>query len=106
MSCGELHATPCNEVLNSVGLLIDGEIDELAHIRSIETHFQECPPCREEMEHERRMHQLLHDLLTRSCHERAPQELHDQIAREIAAMKYEKPSNRQWQKINLALSRL
>lgn len=88
MSCGEMHETPCNEVLNSVGLLIDGEIDELSQIHSIEIHFQECPPCREEMEHERRMHQMLHEVLSRSCRESAPQELHDQIALQIAAMKY------------------
>jgi hypothetical protein len=32
------------------------------------------------------MHQILHDVLTRSCCEQAPQELHDQIAMQLAAM--------------------
>lgn len=86
MSCGETHATPCVEVLNAVDLLIDGEIEETSLVRAIDIHLQECSPCRSEMDHERRMHQMLHDILTRSCCEVAPQELHDQIARQIAAM--------------------
>lgn len=86
MSCGSQHETPCSEVLNSVALLIDGEIEETTQIHNFEIHFEECPPCRVEMEHERRMHQLLHEILSRSCAEKAPQELHDQIALQIAAM--------------------
>jgi len=91
MSCGNQHETPCNEVLNSVALLIDGEIHEVSQIHSIEVHFEECSPCREEMEHERLMHRMLHEMLTRSCHESAPQELHDQIARQIAVLKQGAP---------------
>ncbi len=91
MSCGSQHETPCNEVLNSVALLIDGEIPEVSQIHSIEVHFEECSPCRKEMEHERLMHQMLHGMLTRSCHESAPQELHDQIARQLAVLKQGAP---------------
>ena len=91
MSCGNPHETPCNEVLNSVGLLIDGEIHEISQIHSIEIHFEECAPCREEMEHERRLHQMLHEMLSRSCHESAPQELHDQIAHQLATLKQGPP---------------
>ena len=87
MSCGDMHETPCYEVLNSVALLIDGEIHEMSQIHSIEVHFEECPSCREEMEHERRMHQMLQEMLTRSCCESAPQELHDQIAYQLAVLK-------------------
>lgn len=86
MSCGDTHETPCNEVLNSVALLIDGEIHEVSQIHSIEIHFEECPPCREEMEHERRMHEMLQEMLTRSCCESAPQELRDQIAYQLAML--------------------
>lgn len=86
MSCDETHATPCVEVLNAVVPLIDGEIEENSQLHAIEVHLQECLPCRSEMNHERRMHQMLHDVLTRSCCETAPQELHDQIAMQIAAM--------------------
>jgi mycothiol system anti-sigma-R factor len=86
MSCNEIHATPCVEVLSAVELLIDGEIEESSQVRAIEVHLQECPPCQSELDHERRMHQILHDVLTRSCCEQAPQELHDQIAMQLAAM--------------------
>lgn len=91
MSCGNKHETPCNEVLSSVALLIDGEIHEVSQIHSFEVHFEECSPCREEMEHERLMHHMLHEILTRSCHENAPQELHDQIAYQLAAFKQGAP---------------
>lgn len=91
MSCGNEHETPCNDVLSSVALLIDGEIHEVSQIHSIEVHFEECSPCREEMEHERLMHHLLHEILTRSCHESAPQELHDQIALQLAMLKQGPP---------------
>ncbi|HEX7404384.1 MAG TPA: zf-HC2 domain-containing protein [Candidatus Nanopelagicaceae bacterium] len=87
MSCGENHETPCVEVLNAVDLLIDGEIEETAQVRAIEVHLQECPPCQSELDHERRMHQILHEVLTRSCCESAPQELHDQIALQLVAMR-------------------
>ena len=86
MSCGEIHETPCVEVLNAADLLIDGEIREISQVRAIEVHLQECPPCQSEIDHERRMHQMLHDILTRSCCETAPQELHDQIAMQLVAM--------------------
>jgi hypothetical protein len=44
MSCGDKHETPCNEVLSSVALLIDGEIHEVSQIHSFEIHFEECSP--------------------------------------------------------------
>lgn len=89
MSCGGQHETPCSEVLSEVALLIDGEIEEQKKIHTIEHHFEECAPCREEMEHERRMHQLLHDVLTRSCMEKAPQDLRDKIALQLQAFHHQ-----------------
>lgn len=87
MSCGENHETPCVEVLNAVDLLIDGEIEETSQVRAIEVHLQECPPCQSELDHERKMHQILHEILTRSCCESAPQALHDQIALQLAVLR-------------------
>ncbi|MEI6844344.1 MAG: hypothetical protein WCK79_03455 [Actinomycetes bacterium] len=87
MSCGEPHATPCVEVLGAAVFLIDGEIEEVSRVRDIETHLAECPPCRSEMDHERKTHQMLHDLLTRSCCEEAPPEFHQQLAMQLAAMR-------------------
>lgn len=86
MSCGGIHETPCSEVLSEVALLIDGEINEPGKINTIEHHFEECAPCCEEMKHERRMHDLLHDVLTRSCMEQAPQDLRDRIALQLEAL--------------------
>ncbi len=87
MSCGEAHTTPCVEVLGAAVFLIDGEIQEVSKVRDIETHLAECPPCRSEIDHERRMHQMLHDMLIRSCCEIAPPELHEQLAMQLAAMR-------------------
>ena len=89
MSCGEPHATPCVEVLGAAVFLLDGEIEEVSRVRDIETHLSECPPCKSEMEHERKMHQMLHDVLTRSCCETAPPEFHQQLAMQLAAMRHQ-----------------
>jgi mycothiol system anti-sigma-R factor len=86
MSCGDHHDTPCAEVLNSVVLLIDGEIEETSVVHNIETHLDECPPCKSELEHERKMHDILHEMLTRSCCEKAPQELHEMLAMQLQAL--------------------
>jgi mycothiol system anti-sigma-R factor len=87
MSCGDKHATPCSEVLGSVNLLIDGELIETSAVHNIEIHLEECSPCKSEMEHERAMHSLLHEILTRSCCEKAPEELHQALALQIAALR-------------------
>ena len=87
MSSGKPHGTPCVEVLNSFVLLIDGEIQETSTVHNIEVHLEECSPCKEEMDHERRMHEMLHEMLSRSCCEKAPQELHDQLAVQLLAMR-------------------
>jgi len=87
MSCGEKHATPCSDVLGSVDLLIDGEITETSTVHNIEIHLEECSPCKSEMEHERQMHNLLHEVLTRSCCEKAPEELHQALAQQIADLR-------------------
>jgi mycothiol system anti-sigma-R factor len=87
MSCGDKHATPCADVLGSVDLLIDGEITETSVVHNIEIHLEECSPCKSEMAHERQMHSLLHEVLTRSCCEKAPEELHQALAMQIAALR-------------------
>lgn len=86
MSCGEKHETPCTDVLNSVVALIDGEIEETSVVHNIEVHIGECPPCKSELAHERKMHDMLHEMLTRSCYEEAPQEFHQQLAMQLQAL--------------------
>lgn len=74
----------CNEVLNSFVLLIDGQIEQ-AEIALIEVHISACPACEAELAHEQAMRQLMQDALRRSCDEKAPEDLHDAIYRQIHA---------------------
>lgn len=73
----------CVDVLQSVILLVDGELSDSAQIASIEVHVQQCPQCTAEIEHERNVRSLIQSVLRRSCSERAPQDLHDQIHQQL-----------------------
>jgi len=75
-------ALGCNEVLNSFVLLIEGNIEE-PQMNMIEVHISTCPACEAELAHEQAMHSLLQEALRRSCDEKAPEELHDAIYRQI-----------------------
>jgi len=75
-------ALGCNEVLNSFVLLIEGNIEE-PQMNMIEVHISTCPACEAELAHEQAMHSLLQEALRRSCDEKAPDELHDAIYRQI-----------------------
>ena len=72
----------CNEVLNSFVLLIEGNI-EMPQMNMIEVHISTCPACEAELAHEQAMHTLMQEVLRRSCDEKAPEELHDAIYRQI-----------------------
>jgi anti-sigma factor (TIGR02949 family) len=74
----------CNEVLNSFVLLIDGQIKQ-PEIALVEVHIATCPACEAELAHEQAMRQLMQDALRRSCNEKAPEDLHDAIYRQIHA---------------------
>ena len=73
----------CVDVLQSVILLVDGEISDSAQIASIEVHVQTCPQCTAEIEHERNVRSLIQSVLRRTCNEKAPQELHEQIQQQL-----------------------
>ena len=75
-------ALGCNEVLNSFVLLIEGNI-EAPQMNMIEVHISTCPACEAELAHEQAMHSLMQEVLRRSCDEKAPEELHDAIYRQI-----------------------
>jgi anti-sigma factor (TIGR02949 family) len=77
-------ALACNEVLNSFVLLIEGSIEQ-PQVALIEVHIATCPACEAELEHEQAMRQLMQDTLRRSCNEKAPEDLHDAIYRQIHA---------------------
>ena len=72
----------CNEVLNSFVLLIDGQMEQ-PEIALVEVHIATCPACEAELAHEQSMRQLMQDVLRRSCNEKAPEDLHDSIYRQI-----------------------
>ena len=72
----------CNEVLNSFVLLIEGSIEQ-PQIGLIEVHISTCPACEAELAHEQAVRLLMQETLRRSCNEKAPQDLHDSIYRQI-----------------------
>ena len=74
----------CNEVLNSFVLFIDGQMQQ-PEITLVEIHIATCPACEAELAHEQAMRQLMQDALRRSCNEKAPEDLHDAIYRQIHA---------------------
>jgi hypothetical protein len=75
----------CGEVLSSVIFIIEGELEQLPQRSAIEQHISSCLPCTAEIEHERAMHDLLQDALRRTCNERAPEDLHEAIHRQLRA---------------------
>jgi len=83
---------PCNDVLHSLVLFIDHEIEDQTEIQKIEIHFQECPPCMEQMEHEKSVISKLKSLLSGSCNEVAPDALQEKIAQQTAALAQEMQS--------------
>ncbi len=73
---------PCNEILNSFVLLIEGNIGA-PQLANLENHVAQCPACEAELVHERQMHSLIQEVLRRTCNEEAPQDLHDSIFSQI-----------------------
>lgn len=81
MSCTCGCNTPCVDVLDSVILVLEGEVLENAQHQAFDNHLAICAPCQLELEHELRTHKLLQDVLQRSCVETAPQQLHENLHR-------------------------
>lgn len=79
-------AAPCNQVLNSIVLFIDNEIEDSAQFNAVAFHLQECDGCRDVMELERRQLKMVQSLLNRSCCETAPAELLVRIAGQVSAL--------------------
>lgn len=75
----------CGEVLSSVIFIIEGELEQLPQRSAIERHISTCIPCTTEIAHERAMHDLLQETLRRTCNERAPEDLHQAIHRQLRA---------------------
>lgn len=89
MSCGGPHETPCNEVLHSLVLYIDHELESPQQVQQIQVHFQECPPCNEELQHEQSVIGKLKQLLSTSCNESAPAQLQEKLLAQTGALAQE-----------------
>lgn len=75
----------CGDVLASVIFIIEGELHEIPQAQAIQSHITSCLACSAEIEHERLMHQMLQNVLKRSCAEEAPEDLHQSIHRQLRA---------------------
>jgi transcriptional regulator NrdR family protein len=73
----------CGDVLASVIFIVEGEFQEIPQADAIQSHIVTCGACAAEIEHEKLMHQMLQDVLKRSCDEQAPEELHESIHRQL-----------------------
>ena len=76
----------CNEVMRAVILFIDNEIHDDNQVQTFQTHFQQCPECLTEMEHERQVLTRMKSLLSDECCEQAPDELQIRIAQQTALL--------------------
>ena len=75
----------CGDVLASVVFIVEGELQEIPQADAIQSHIITCAACSAEVEHERLMHQMLQDVLKRSCDEQAPEELHLSLHNQLLA---------------------
>ena len=75
----------CGDVLASVVFIVEGELQEIPQADAIQSHIVTCFACSAEIAHERLMHQMLQDVLKRSCDEQAPEELHQSIHSQLRA---------------------
>ena len=75
----------CGDVLASVVFIVEGELQEIPQADAIQSHIITCAACSAEVEPERLMHQMLQDVLKRSCDEQAPEELHQSLHNQLRA---------------------
>lgn len=88
MSCGSPHQTPCTEVLGSVFLYIDHELNEPIQLEQITVHLQECSPCAAQFEVEQR----LRELVSRTClcsSEETPDPVRQRVMERITQLRIE-----------------
>jgi mycothiol system anti-sigma-R factor len=76
----------CNEVLHALILFIDNEIEDATQVQTFQSHFEECPQCLTEMEHERLVLARMKSLLSDECCEQAPEDLQSRIAKQTALL--------------------
>jgi hypothetical protein len=77
---------PCDQVQHALLLLVDGpdffEANNIDPI-SVDKHLERCAPCKDQVEAERVIHELMRSLLQNACCEKAPEELIESIHQQI-----------------------
>jgi mycothiol system anti-sigma-R factor len=74
----------CDQALEKLYLFIDHEMDD-ASCEEIEAHIKSCSPCLDEYDLER----VVKSLVSRSCHEVAPEPLRDKVLFTIRTVEVE-----------------
>ena len=82
MSFNENNLIPCERVLPNIVLYIDHEIFDNQELSAVEIHFDECDPCRSQMEKENATLKLMRNLLCNAMNESAPEELNQRITQQ------------------------
>lgn len=74
MSCSDSTGPDCGQALEKLYLFIDHEMDD-ASCEEIQAHIDRCAPCLDEYDLER----VVKSLVSRSCHEVAPEPLREKV---------------------------
>lgn len=72
--CADGSGSDCSKALENLYFFIDKEMDD-ASCEEIQAHIEECAPCLNEYDLER----VVKSLVSRSCHEVAPEPLRDKV---------------------------
>jgi mycothiol system anti-sigma-R factor len=84
MSCGKPHDKDCKEVLDSLFLFLDREIEDASYAE-IKQHLDECAPCLAKYN----LEQMVKTLVARSCREPAPPTLRERVLLQIRSVHVE-----------------
>lgn len=82
MSCGRPHDKDCAEVLQSLFLFLDHEMEDASYAEIAE-HLDECGPCLAEYN----LEQVVKALVARSCHEQTPSRLRERVLYQIRSVR-------------------
>lgn len=72
--CADGSGTDCGKALENLYFFIDKEMDD-ASCEEIQAHIDDCTPCLNEFD----LELVVKSLVSRSCHEVAPEPLRDKV---------------------------
>lgn len=85
MTSRDPHST-CSEVLTSLSVYLDHELDHPEQVEAITVHLQQCQPCQQQSLVEQRLHQML----AQSCaNEPVPAELRQRVIERLTELRLE-----------------